>query len=126
MRYPQPFVCSIRLNDTLTQKIIQFMTSQLKLIAFVVLVAFVGSVSANTPKEDPCKAEKRSVEIKTLLNQGDLIKVFDTKGRMVKLYQVEKDNEKVDVCDLGLTKGEYYISVKSEKEPINAGKVVIK
>lgn len=101
------------------------MTSPLQLIALLLLLALGGGAMAETPAEDPCKSEKRSVKIQTVLSEGDLIKVFDTKGRMVKLYEVEKDNEKVDVCDLGLEKGEYYISVKSEKEPINAGKVII-
>jgi len=55
-----------------------------------------------------------------------MVKVFNLKARLVKIHEVIEDIEQLEVCDLGLSAGEYYLSVKSNGIPWSAGKITVK
>lgn len=97
------------------------------LSTLLILFVLSSPLAANdTEKESGCTVTENSIKIDIDLKKGDMVKVFNLKARLVKIHEVIEDIEQLEVCDLGLSAGEYYLSVKSNGIPWSAGKITVK
>lgn len=99
----------------------------MKYVLCLLLVLFVYVVPVNaTEHTSGCTVTENSIKIDRDLKKGDVLKVYNTLARLVKVHEVSKDCEEIKVCDLGLKAGDYFLSIKSNGLPWSAGKITVK